>query len=58
MPQDLLIDGLRRRRVPVESVVSGLRLVLVCDEWVTPCGWGPDHVTLALVSPQALAAWC
>ena len=42
----------------MESVVSGLRLVLVCDEWVTPCGRGPDHVTPVLVSPQALAACC
>lgn len=42
----------------MESTVSGLRLVLVCDEWVTPRGRSADHVTPALVSPQALAAWC
>lgn len=42
----------------MESTVSGLSLVLVCDEWVTPHGRSADHVTPALVSPQALAAWC
>lgn len=58
VPQDMLTDGSQRRRVPVESMVSSLRLVLVCDEWVTPRGWSADHITPALVSPQVLAAWC
>lgn len=31
----MLTDGSQRRRVPVESVVSGLRLVLVCNK--CPC---------------------